>query len=750
MGSNEPLTPPPLSSSSSSKSAENDYLESKPESCKNQVFPPEMGDYEVPTAPPTPTMAPRVPHYPPPPVPVEKLVPKSQASKKNVKCGLVRAHESKCAICFKWFYGVAAQARVDHVNECWDILKKAAQETKRQNVRKHQDLERSEKSKEVDDQSNSALTSETDRTIITPSPYPDGQHPPNSVCPLCHTTLATHDSVSRFAHHLRCLEHHTPLYCTSCSQNFLYPQRWADLDILWHFQICQHGSALSRAEFDAIGSALTGRQEVLCRALLGRENTSAGEQVRGYKAKKNMGLVIGHEVYATDVSELRWSCTHKGDGVEIVGVEETWVRNFPDLREFRRSRFEVLGLTERVEFPDDFEAETVFVETEASEVASKEWTPPKVPPKPALLKSPSISEEKAAGDMARGNSSSINRPSEPEVSQQDAVLKTSNTRPIAHDNEAYTITDLVKTLFYANNDAVKEQVKAPQACRASTSPTPSNGEQETAHHDDINNLSVTSSSSSPAPYHNPEDSPTHLPIRDWKILKTTSFTLTSSSSSSTATTPFSPTPTLPHKVKHFPDLRLTCPEEPNDADVGQQTPNHTELKNGSPRHNSSFINNPPIQSPSLVSDLGAPKDMSLTHLPVAHTIYFPDGRFVVFGGGVVLPAPPQNIQISPYIAERSVEAATHAPGPVVTPQDLSPPADDPISAGRVRPKFLCAAELDAQVVIETFHDPMRGALPESLRSNLRMDRTGMGSVEEYERRAREACRFGGEDELHES
>jgi hypothetical protein len=310
-----------------------------------------MDKYEASTAPPTPTMAPNGPNLP--------------IRRAKHHCEPIQADEEKCAVCHLDCGYLTPQSRVEHMNQCWDTLRRHTQE---KIALKKKLLELIKPPKELEDEkqkyydSFSALSSSSDSESTTSSA---SDHPisttvialqiPRTSCLLCTDSLDHLDAIAAFTHRVYCIAKHRPYFCPICSTNFLYPIAWDRPEIALHLHDCHHGGKLSvfdKAAFDSLADACNGRMSVLERVIWRGQDGGGGGAAGRYRDKKEDGVWRGDGAYWAGETGLRLQKVLKGGDMEFTTYWEAVVPDSMDMGAFRRKAFDVLRMPSNVRIPE--------------------------------------------------------------------------------------------------------------------------------------------------------------------------------------------------------------------------------------------------------------------------------------------------------------------------------------------------------------------------------------------------------------
>ncbi|KAH4186488.1 hypothetical protein HBH42_166730 [Parastagonospora nodorum] len=377
----DPLRPPTTPPGSKASIVDTFYSADIPICEEQNLFvPSSMEEYEVPTAPPSPCSAPKLPDRPSPSFPDKFHESGVEMDTDDSDHYIIEADQGKCALCFLNCSDFSAYSRVAHMNRCWGGLLQRVKEHK-DRQEKLADLQKrleiligKHKTKVQSASSLSDGSSVVDKAVppslsiepvIASSPAGDANSnpdpepsttPPSSPlsssihttsCLLCTLSLARLSPLNALAHRIYCLTltDKCPTSCPICAANFRYPALWDKPDIIWHLHNCQSGGDLSlidRDGFDALVAAWMGCMEVVERAVVGKMDGRAGVRVNDYKKKRDKGWGRGEGWYAAEPSKLRWGETLVEDGVEIARVFETWTPTWFREQQFRRHKFCVL------------------------------------------------------------------------------------------------------------------------------------------------------------------------------------------------------------------------------------------------------------------------------------------------------------------------------------------------------------------------------------------------------------------------
>jgi hypothetical protein len=328
----------------------------------------QMDEYEVPTAPPSPKLAPKPPHLPP------------RRAKDLLEP--IEADQQKCAICCLDCSSLVPQYRVEHMNKCWDPLRRRAQENialkKKllELIQDKQDASGDDKQEDQDFSSTSSSSSDSDSTSSSSSDLPPSTTAvalqiPTSSCLICATPLIHLDSIAAFNHRVYCITNHRPYFCPICSTNFLYPLVWDRPDIAWHLHNCQHGGKLTvpdRVDFGALTDAWNGRMAVVERVIF--RTGGGGEAAGTYRRKKEQGVWRGDGVYWVGETGLRMARVVKGVEVEVTTAWEACTPDSVDVEKFRRRAFPVLGVPRGSQIPEGWKLVGKTVEVEVLETTT--------------------------------------------------------------------------------------------------------------------------------------------------------------------------------------------------------------------------------------------------------------------------------------------------------------------------------------------------------------------------------------------
>jgi hypothetical protein len=324
----------------------------------------QMDEYEVPTAPPSPKLAPKPPHLPP------------RRAKDLLEP--IEADQKKCAICRLDCSNLVPQYRVEHMNKCWDPLRRRAQENialkKKllELIQDKQDTSGDEKQEDHDFSSTSSSSSDSDSTSSS-SDLPSSSTAialqiSTSSCLICATSLNHLDPIAAFNHRVYCITNHRPYFCPICSTNFLYPLVWDRPDIAWHLHNCQHGgklTVLDRTDFGALTDAWNGRMAVVERVIF--RTGGGGEAAGRYRRKKEQGVWRGDGVYWVGETGLRMARVIKGGEVEVTTAWEACTPDSVNVEKFRIRTFPVLGVPRGSRIPEGWKLVGKTVEVEVLE-----------------------------------------------------------------------------------------------------------------------------------------------------------------------------------------------------------------------------------------------------------------------------------------------------------------------------------------------------------------------------------------------
>ena len=680
---NMTLTPAPAS----------DDPESRPTASPDKQFQLESKASDVPTAPPSPKVSPSA----------------SQAQSTSQSVIMRKIHGvrslgvARCGICLRSLQIFDAKGRVRHLNRCWWERVEAAREAKQK-----------------DDESEAKSTSLSIGfwALIEDDPRPKkaaGNLLPPDSCINCQKDVSHMDTVAAFGHRLDCTTRMPPIFCSVCNLSFMGLRRWRSEDILGHVLKCQGQSDLpgvDAAEFDGLAKAWQGRKEMVIAATKPKKGMKhARDRVKAFKNRRNRGRLIGRGIHPAESSPLRASSVCKEEGIEVVVVENVMRRAGLDrLRNFRTHQYAVLRPGAGRHLTDDYRAEMTFTKTKPYPMVAV----------PLKLAGPSTEGKEATGALSMILSTFIPnaKKTSPKNKKKKSLIKkvgessgVSQPTPRLFLDKPHTITDLVSALCQPKPDT-----------KPSKDPQPNIFNRAHSAH--------ARKPPTPGPPKNPNAllarlKRPHIPAG--KIIKTVDFTLGEE---------HMPLVSLQRTVTQFPETSFTCPEELVHV---QQTAN---IMNGSPRYYPELLANPGVN----VTRPGVYMDGSEDG--VAHSVRLADRRFVVFGGGNGVNVSGVGNGLAGEAPAVSMPTFPRRPTPpqagLIPEQQYIFPAPTP---ARPHLNFLCADETDEPAGHETFDDPVRGVLPLQLRSSIPIDRTGDVDPEEIARRAREACVFGGVDEM---
>jgi len=339
-----------------------------------------MPNLEAPTAPPSPEIP--AAQFKDPPLPPRRQPP-------PVPKKAIRADKSNCGICYQRVeLKPKAKANI-HFNKCWDGLREKAKEAKSQ-IGKNPLEERKvgdsdETSLETLQVENSEPDEREEPSTPIPSFYSDLE---KTSCLLCHNDLWGMKDLDAFDHRLICVKTLTPARCPVCEVSFrensspcddvlsYESSGWPIHTIIWHLHACQndcHTCPEAQDNWTAFISRRAGRTEVAQRLFwknIGeRKDWGLRKHGDSVKTKKKSGLAREDGIYRTKRSPLRTSQiivpareSHSESEIEVTRVEKAVVAEKIPFDRFTRSSFSVMKLPRSAKMRTDYKPEKMTTE----------------------------------------------------------------------------------------------------------------------------------------------------------------------------------------------------------------------------------------------------------------------------------------------------------------------------------------------------------------------------------------------------
>jgi hypothetical protein len=714
-----------------------------------------------------------------------------------------------------------------HFNQCWDVLRDKARATGKRETREVLGNIEIEESDEVTVKILSDITSALAELEGPSAPeLPYSTDLPTTLCLLCHKDLWDMKALDAFHYRVTCISTLSPTSCPVCKQSFTeIPEpsteanaidvtSWEIYDQNWHLYACQnacHLSLTAQKDYNDLVSRYADQIDVaerICSNMFGERKGWTGRKHRAnVKAKKDLGLAKQDGIYRIPNSPLR-NCQrilpprrwHSGTEIEVTRSEKEVVAEKISFDLFKLSSYSVLCLPRKATIRKSYKARKVVTETISVFDSRAFWSklshqgisdlPPKPVPKSfdaaCLLEGKSLVDSAAAEkfplicDKSRGRSRlrSVQPP------QGDSFLETPLT--------------IVGTPLKANMRRLR--LKGPNKVNSNRKKLPAESKKSKEE-------VKRSPSKSPVPLKPDvageagEAGVLPRSVRRFPDI--------------THTCPQEEPVTLPWSVRQFLTTTFVCPQEepidllasPPPATMEQTTKEScTSIQ---PRSNMTFkptttMKGSPVRLPGAPTDTSPsvimPRRNSLEGTrpymfpaPYAHTTFFSDDSFLVFGEGEV-PPPPSSVRYSdadggetvrqeepvhstdagPQQEPESVTTASvggegmgqademdahdnshscssspTSPKVPVTPSavaslESSPPVRNERTTRRpapLRPEmFLNPDETDQEINVETYTYGSRGAIPVALRSNIQTVTDPSLSESEQTARNRERCK----------
>ncbi|KAI4669207.1 uncharacterized protein J4E79_001250 [Alternaria viburni] len=686
-----------------------------------------MPDLEAPTAPPSPEIpAAQVKDPPPPPRRQPPPVPKKA----------IKADKSTCGICYQRVeLKPKAKANI-HFNKCWDGLREKAKEAKSQIVKNPLEEREVGDSDETSLETLQVENSELDEREEPSTPIPSfSSDLEKTYCLLCHKDLWGMKDLDAFDHRLICLKALTPACCPVCEVSFqeisepcddvlsCESSGWPIHTIIWHLHACQndcHTCPEAQADWTALISRRAGRTEVAQRGFwksIGeRKDWGLRKHRDSVKTKKKSGLAREDGIYRTKSSPLRTSQiivpareSHSESEMEVTRVEKAVVAESIPFDRFRRSSFSVMKLPHSAKMRTDYKPEEVRTEvlplfdskTFWKQLSYKAQT--RLLPKlvPKPLNVTSPTKKKLPTNRALAEKFPIPVPNNKDEAKSQLRLLSNPPEALAPMTSA------------AKSDAL---LKAPQQCS-----TPRNKDELDAFQRKLLDLLK--------------------PVADQANV------------------------TLPRKVRQFPQITLTCPQEEPDS------PPALALSQPQSINNATFSPATAVQIPSSSTSSPPNYSSSTTTTPQQSSLDTKRPALRTIGSSENWRNSPPNAQerfnkllrmntARPYYGQSPNPRAKPRPLPNGTRSSPHPwPASfgerrsmaavtlpvrgrpaDPLPESSLQWTFYNFQELDREMEVETYVYGRRGAIPVDLKSNIRTVIDPALSEEEQIARNRECCR----------
>ncbi|KAF1846481.1 uncharacterized protein K460DRAFT_406683 [Cucurbitaria berberidis CBS 394.84] len=329
-------------------------------------------DYEVPTAPSTPTPGSESPdnHLPnQPPGPsstAQSMVSNLLEELENSPMNYIRAHEPKCALCycnFTWFGDHEKQ--IAHINECWDDMVEDAEEARSSKPRLLPHTRTTIEGFEMIRLTQPVMVSKPQ--FKQPSTITVTSNP-RTTCVLCPSNLSYLDTIDAFHHRAVCINTLQPLLCSICHAAFTTPRLLSKQEIIEHLYSCQNGGNLSKEAVDyyeCLVAAWCGRNEVVERLLNRTFGAKKGwghrDHRQDYRCKQAKGRAKDKLNYALEVTPLRSSMSMAGAGqVQLTTVKQGLLPGSISISRFRRSAFSVLKMPTFARIREGYQDEKVI------------------------------------------------------------------------------------------------------------------------------------------------------------------------------------------------------------------------------------------------------------------------------------------------------------------------------------------------------------------------------------------------------
>ncbi|KAI4934205.1 hypothetical protein J4E85_002061 [Alternaria conjuncta] len=684
-----------------------------------------MPSLEAPTAPPSPVI---------PAAQVKDPLPPPRRQPPPVPKKTIKADESNCGICYQRVeLKPKAKANV-HFNKCWDGLREKAKEAKSQigkNTLEERDVgDGDETSLETLQVENSELDEREEPSTPIPSFSSDLE---KTYCLLCHKDLWGMKDLDAFDHRLICLKALTPACCPVCEVSFqeisepcddvlsCESSGWPIHTIIWHLHACQndcHTCPEAQADWTALISRRAGRTEVAQRVFwksIGeRKDWGLRKHRDSVKNKKMSGLAREDGMYRTKDSPLRTSQiivpareSHSESEIEVTKVEKAVVAETIPFDRFRRSSYSVMKLPHSAKMRTDYKPEKVTTEVLPLFDSKTFWKQLSYKAQtrllPKLVPKPLnvTSPTKKKLPAIGAFAEKFLVPSHKEEAKSQ--LRLLSNQPVA----------LAPMTSAAKSDAL---LKAPQQCS-----TPRNKDELDAFQRKLLDLLK--------------------PVAEQESV------------------------TLPRKVRQFPEITLTCPQEEPDSPpaLALSQPPHINNATTGPV---TATSKPPTSTSSPPNDSSStattPQHSSLdTKRPAPRTI----------GSSENWRNSPPNAQerfnkllrmntARPYYGRSANPLSKPEPLPHGTRSSPHPwPASfgerrsmtavtlpvrgrpaNPLPESSLQWTFYNFQELDQEMEVETYVYGRRGAIPVDLKSNIRTVIDPALSEEEQIARNRECCR----------
>ncbi|KAI4670857.1 uncharacterized protein J4E88_009609 [Alternaria novae-zelandiae] len=339
-----------------------------------------MPNLEALTAPPSPDLrAAQVQDSPPPPRRQPPPVPKKT----------IKADRSNCGICYQRVdLKPKAKANI-HFNKCWNGLREKAKEAKIQIGKNPLEEKEVGDSDEISVETLQVENSELDEREEPSTPMPSFPSDlEKTYCLLCHKDLWGMKDLDAFDHRLICLKTLTPACCPVCEVSFqeisepcddvlsCESSGWSIHTIIWHLHACQnhcHTFPEAQADWTALVSRRAGRTEVAQRVFwksIGeRKDWGLRKHRDSVKNKKMSGLAREDGIYRTKDSPLRTSQiivpareSHSESEIEVTRVEKAVVAEKIPFDRFIRSSFSIMKLPHSAKMRTDYKPEKVTTE----------------------------------------------------------------------------------------------------------------------------------------------------------------------------------------------------------------------------------------------------------------------------------------------------------------------------------------------------------------------------------------------------
>jgi len=709
-----------------------------------------MPNLEAPTAPPSPEIPsarvkdpPLPPRRQPPPVP-----------KKAIK-----ADKPNCGICYQRVELKPKTKANIHFNKCWDGLREKAKEAKSQIVKNSlQEREigdSDEISLETLQVENSELDEREESSTPIPSFSPDLE---KTSCLLCHKDLWGMNDLDAFDHRLICLKTLSPARCPVCEVSFrgvpepcddvlsCESSGWPIHTIIWHLHACQndcHTCPEAQADWTALISRRAGLTEVAQRVFwknVGeRKDWGLRKHRDSVKTKKKSGLAREDGIYRAKSSPLRTSqiivparASHSESEIEVTRVEKAVVAEKIPFDRFIRSSSSIMKLPHSAKMRTDYKPEEVRTEVLPLFDSKTFWKQLSYKAQtrllPKLVPKPLNVTSPTKKKLPVDRALAVKFPVPSDKDKAKLQLRLLSNQPVA----------LAPMTSAAKSDAL---LKAPQR------PTiPKNKDELDAFQKKLLDLLK--------------------PVEDQESV------------------------TLPRKVRQFPEITLTCPQEEPDSPLAsasslpmEQNQADSVVLSDAPSSNnamtssatavqipSSSTSSPPNDSPSTAT---TPQDSSLdTKRPAPRTIGSSETwRNSPPGAQERFRKLMKSNQARPYYGRSANPRSKPEPPPNGTRSSPHPwPASfgerrsmaavtlpvhgrpaNPLPERSLQWTFYNFQELDKEMEVETYMYGRRGAIPVDLKSNIRTAIDPALSEEEQMARNRECCRgmFGSFGEVSE-